>query len=223
MKLHSLTILIGTFIIGISFTTALAFHKKAKPTYFRYVFAFIILGLLMSVNTITSNYYTWRFGLKSRILIEQLLILLQYIMLYLFFVDLMKKSAFVKKIKWLFLLSLPPLIGLIFIVHIANVEIRSSILPNLILLVFCFYYLKDLMNNKPTLVLIHSSAFWLVMGIFFSSCICFPVGSMMPFISKDLEYSNLRYQIFSIYNMSVIILYLFIIKSYICLMRPQNL
>jgi hypothetical protein len=31
-----------------------------------------------------------------------------------------------------------------------------------------------------------------------------------------------RLQIFSIYNMSLIIMYLFIIKSYLCLKHPQH-
>jgi RsiW-degrading membrane proteinase PrsW (M82 family) len=111
---------------------------------------------------------------------------------------------------------------LIVVVHIGNIEIRPSIVPNLILLVFCFFYLKDLMKNKPTVVLVQSSAFWLVMGIFFSSCIGFPVSALIPFISKSEQYSNLRFQIFSVQNMSLIIMYLFIIKSYLCLKHPQH-
>lgn len=223
MKLHSFIVLLGSAIIVISFFIALAFTKKVKPHYYRYIFAFILIGVLLSINTIASNNYTWRYGLKIRILIEQVLILLQFGMFAQFFWELLKNSVFAKKIKWLFLLSTPILLSLIFIVHFANVEVRPSIVPNLIMLVFCFFYLKDLMNNKPTLVLVKSSAFWLVMGIFFSSCIGFPVSSLIPFISKNQEYADLRFQIFSIQNMSNIIMYIFIIKSYICLRHPQNL
>jgi hypothetical protein len=222
MKLHSFIIELGSVIIIISFIVALSFIKKHKPNYFKYIFTFIVMGGLLSVNTIASNNYTWRYGLKLRIFIEQLLIVLQYMMLGLFFLSLLKKSVFVKSVKVLFLLSIPILSILIFIVQIANIEIRPSILPNLVLIVFCFFYLKDLMINKPTIALVQSSAFWLVMGIFFSSCIGFPVSSLMPFISKNEDYANLRFQIFSIQNMSLIILYLFIIKSYLCLKHPQH-
>jgi hypothetical protein len=223
MKLHSFIVLLGTGIILISFFTALAFAKKAKPHYYRYIFVFIILGLLMSANTIASNNYTWRYGLKIRILIEQVIISLQFVVLGLFFLKALKNSKFRKKIKWLLILSVFIQTSLIIFVQLANTEIRTSTVPYLILLIFCSFYLADIMNNKPTVILVKSSSFWLVTGIFFSACIGFPVSSLIPFVSKAPEYSNLRFQIFSIYNMSLIVMYLFIIKSYVCLKHPQNL
>ncbi len=223
MKLHSFIVLLGTAIILITFFTALAFAKKEKPHYYRYIFAFITLGLLLSVNTIASNNYIWRYGLKIRILIEQVLILFQLAMLGLFFLEALKSSKFIKKIKWLLFLSVFIQTGLIIFVQLTNTEIRSTNVPNLILLIFCSFYLTDIMNNRPTVILVKSSSFWLVMGIFFSACIGFPIGSLIPFVSKAPEYSNLRFQIFSIYNMSLIVMYLFIIKSYVCLKHPQNL
>ncbi len=223
MKLHSFIILFGTGIILISFFIAIGYSKKAKPAYYNYIFVFILLGLLLSINTLASNNYTWRYSIKIPILIEQVLILLQYLMLSLFFLRLMKKSVFVKRIKWLLFLSIPVQICLIILVQLGNTEIRPSVIPNLILLIFCSFYLRDLMNNKPTLILVQSSAFWLVIGIFFSSCIALPVNSLIPFVSKNKEYLNLRFQIFSIYNMSLITMYLFIIKSYLCLKHPQTL
>jgi hypothetical protein len=223
MRLHDIIIWFGTGIIVLCFFVSLAFAKKEKPYYYRYIFAYILMGLFLSVNTIASDNYAWRYGLKIRILIEQVLVLLQYGMFALFFWELLKKSAFANKVKWLFFLSIPILLSSIIAVHLANVEIRSSIIVNLILAIFCFFYLRDLMNNKPTVILMKSSAFWLVMGIFFSSCIGFPVSSLVPFIPKTTEYSNLRFQIFSIQNISLIIMYLFIIKSYTCLKHPQSL
>lgn len=222
MKLHSFIVMLGSVVILISFITALFYAKKSKPAYFKYIFAFIVFGVLLSVNTIASNNYTWRYGLKMRIFIEQLLISLQYVMLYLLFLSILKNSSFAKHIKWLFILSIPILLILIIAVHIENVEIRPSIVPNLVLLGFCSFYLSDMIKNKPTLVLVKSSAFWLVMGVLFSSCLGFPVSALVPFISRSPQYNNIRFQIFSIQNMSLIILYLFIIKSYICLKHPQT-
>ncbi len=223
MKLHDFIVWFGTGIILLCFFVSVAFAKKAKPSYYRYIFAFIVTGILVSINTIASDNYTWRYGLKIRIFFEQVLFVLQYVLLALFFWELLKNSVFANKMKLLFFLSIPILLSLIFAVHLADVEIRSNIVSNLVLLVFCFFYLSDLMNNKPTVILMQSSAFWLVMGIFFLSCIGFPVISLVPFIPKTMEYSNLRFQIFSMYNMSLIIMYLFIIKSYTCLKHPQSL
>lgn len=213
----------GTGIIVIAFFLAIIFFKKEKPVYFKYIFLFIIGGLLLSTNTIASNNHAWRNGMKISIVIEQLLLLFQSLMLGLFFFEVLEKSLYKKIIKQLIFLSAIIQIILIIVVHSANIEIRPLIVPNLILLIFCYFYLRDLLNTKPTLILVKSSAFWLVMGILFSSCIGFPVFSLIPFIPNNQEYLNLRNQIFSIANMSLIVLYLFIIKSYLCLKHPQNL
>jgi hypothetical protein len=223
LRLHNFIVLFGTLVIVITFLVALAFLKKEKPRYCKFIFIFIVLGLLLSVNTIASNNYTWLYSIKVRILIEQILILLQSLMFSFFFLEVLKKSIFAEKIKILIAILIPIQIGLIIVVQFGNTEIRPSIVPNLILLIFCYFYLRDLLNNKPTIILVRSPAFWLVMGFLFSSCIGFPVSSLIPFVSKSQEYTDLRFQIFSIHNMSLVIMYLFFIKSYLCLKRPQNL
>lgn len=223
MKLHSFIVTFGTFIISITFLTALLSIKKEKPHYFKYIFVFIILGLALSTNTISSNYYTWRYNMKTGILIEQLITVSQFVMLSSFFRELLQFTKFVKIIKCLFFLSIIIQIFQILIVQLTNTEIRPTTISNLFLLILCYFYVRDLMNNNPTLILIKSSSFWIVMGISFYSGVGFPVSSLIPFISKAPEYSNLRFQIFSIYNVSAIIMYLFIIKSYLCLRHPQNL
>lgn len=207
----------------ISFFVALAFMKKEKPEYFKYIFIFIVLGLLISLNSIIIKNYTWYFNSFIRIFIQQLLLLFQSLILGLFFIEILKKSNLIKKIKLFLLISILTQLTLLFIVFSTKTEIKSNIASNLFLLICCLLYLRELMYNKPTLILVKSSVFWIVIGIFYSSCISLPINSLIPFIKKSNEYSNLRGQIFSITNMSVIILYLFIIKSYLCLKHPQNL
>jgi len=223
LKLHSFIILFGTGIIIITFFVSLFFIKREKPRYYNYIFIFIILGILVSANTIKSNYNAWVINNKTSIVIEQTLLLFQTLMLGLFFVDILNKSIFGKLIKQLLFLSILIQVILLLLVLIANTEIRPTIAPNFFLLIFCFLYLRDLMTSKPTLILSRSSAFWIVMGIFYSSCVGFPVNSLIPFIPKNQEFLNLRRQIFSSYNMSIIVLYTCIIKSYLCLKPPQNL
>ena len=144
-------------------------------------------------------------------------------MLGLFFFEVLNKSMFLNKIKKLLFLSIIIQITLLLIVLTTNTEIKPAISSNLFFIFITLFYLKDLMNNKPTLKIVKSSAFWIVMGIFYSCCISFPVNLLMPFISKSNEYQNLRLQIFSISNMSLLVLYIFIIKSYLCLKHLQNL
>lgn len=223
MILSYFIILFGTAVISIAFIIAIIFLKKEKRPHFIYIFLFILLGLLISINTIANNNTTWLLNKKISILIEQSLFLLQSLLLGLFFIKVLNKSNFIKKAKWLLFFSIIIQISLLIVVLTTNTEIKPAIISNLILIYFSIFYLKDLMNYKPTLIIVKSSAFWIVMGIFYSSCISLPVNLLIPFISKNQEYQNLRLQIFSISNISLIILYLFIIKSYLCLKHPQNL
>jgi hypothetical protein len=222
LKLAVFIFVFGTTIIAIALIFALFSFKKQIPFYYKYIFLFIILGLLMSTNTAVNNYQIWYFNKKISILLEQLIFMFQSLMLGLFFIDILNKSTFVKQIKRLLILSLLIQITILIIVLSTNTDIRPTIPSYIFLLICCVYYLRDLMNNKPTLILVRSSAFWIVMGIFYSSSIGFPVNSLISFIPKTQEVSNLRLQIFAVLNMSVIILYLFIIKSYLCLKHPQS-
>lgn len=222
MKLLYFIYIFGTIIIIAAFGCALFYFNKKKPFYFKYIISFVSLGLLISLNTAAYDYEIWFLNLKVAIVIEQTLILFQCIMLGFFFLEVLNKSKFLMHVKWLLFLSILIHILLIGLVLLKNTDIRPTIASHLYLLIFCFFYLKDLMNNKPTLILNKSAAFWLVMGIFYSSCIGFPVTSLVTFIPKTEEFRSLRLQIFSIVNVSLIVLYLFIIKSYLCLKHPQN-
>lgn len=221
MKLSYFIVLLGTCIIVITFFIALKFVKKDKPRYFDYIFIYVIMGILLSLNTIINKNDIWFSNRKIFILIEQLIFLFQSVMLGLICLEILKKSTFKNKIIWLIFLMILIQSILLILVHFLNIEIRSSVISNLTLIIFCFFYFKNLMKNDPTLILIKSSAFWIIVGIFFSSCISFPVGTLIQFIPKNQEYGNTRNQVFSICNVSLIFMYLFFIKSYLCLKHPQ--
>ena len=224
MKLHNFVILFGTGVIIIAFFVALAFLKKDKPVYFKYILTFIILGLLISLNSVVYFYLFW-YAINLTILIEQLLLLLQSLMLCLFFVEVLKNVTIVKKIRLLIYLSILIQAILIILLFSKNIKIkiRPLISSNLILAIFCIFYLRNLMKNTPAISITKSTTFWIVMGILYSSCIGFPVNFLVMLIPVDQQYLDLHYQIFSISNMSLIVLYLLIIKSYLCLKHPQTL
>ncbi|HAO46192.1 MAG TPA: hypothetical protein DCQ97_04660 [Chitinophagaceae bacterium] len=222
MKLHNFIVIFGTGVIFVSFIFSVFFLKKEKPAYYAHILIFIVLGLLLSINTISNNNIAWILNRKLSIFIEQALLTFQSLMLGLFFLNILNASKFIFKAKYILATSLILQCCLSLIVLTKNTEIRPSIIPNTVLLIFCFFYFKDLIKNKPTLVLANSAAFWVVLGIFYSCCIGFSVNFLIPFISKDPHTIDLRLQIFSIANIANIILYLFLIKSYLCLKHPQN-
>lgn len=223
MKLHYFIVILHTVVIVISFLFAMLYFKKEKPHYYIYIFTLIIIELLLSLNTIAGNNCIWLSGIKSRILIVQLIILIRDTLIGVCFWEFLRKTKFAKTIKSLLIFSFLCQIIIILIVQKTNTEIRPGSVLNLIILIFVFFYFRDLMINKPALILAESSSFWLTMGFFFSSCIIFPISCLIPFIPKTQEYSNLHYQIFSITNLALIVMYLLIIKSYLCLKHPQIL
>jgi len=190
--------------------------------YYKYIFFFILLGEILSLNSIVNANIFWGFTKKNPLILQEVLLLFQYVLLSLFFEKLLSRSSYSKKIIKLLIFSFFLQLTLLAIAFFTNTDIKPSFISTFFLLIFCLFYVKDLMANKPTLILLKSSAFWITMGVFFYSCISFPIKTMIVFIPRSQEYLNLRSQIFSILNMSLIVLYLFIIKSYLCLKHQQN-
>ncbi|WP_460560179.1 hypothetical protein [Ferruginibacter profundus] len=222
MKLHSFIVLFGSIVITITFIVALVFLKKDKPVYYKYILWFITFGLLVSAGTFLFHYYKV-YGFETAFLITELFTLLQFVMLGLFYIEVLKRSTWLKKIKLLFCLSIIIAIILV-ILHITlSILIDAKIVANLFLIIFSVFYFRDLLHSNPTLILIKSSSFWIVLGVFFASCINFPIYSLLPFIKENKDYKNLGFQIFAISNTALIVMYLFIIKSYLCLKHQQIL
>lgn len=221
MWLHNFIIHCGTVVIFITLAVSIYYYHREKPAYFRDIFIFILLGILLSSNSILLR-EKWGFIRKAPYLIQELLLLGQYILLVLFFLKILINSSFIKKIKTIFIFSLLVNILLWFLSFYKNIDIKPSSISTLFLLSYCAFYVRDIMTNKPTLILVKSSSFWIVMGIFFYSCISFPIVTMIKFIPRNSEYINLRSELFSVINMSLIILYSFIIKGYLCLRHPLS-
>lgn len=222
MNLHIFIIQVGTGIIVITFLVALLFRKKEKPGYFKYIFLFILSGLSLSLNTINSNYYNWRKNYQLGIFIEEILIIIQTVLIGLFFWEILKKSQYKKSISLLLSISISSQLLLVILVHTAKIEIRHSMFAASTYIILSLLYFKNLVSNNPTVILRKSSSFWVVLGIFFSACITIPILSLVPFIPKQEEYHNIRNLIFSFCNISAIIQYLLIIKAFICLKHPQT-
>lgn len=159
---------------------------------------------------------------KMTFVIEKAIILFQFLTLGFFYIDILSKSFFLKRTKQLFYLSIIIQSGLVIASIITEIPGYSKVSSNLFLIIFSIFYYRDLLVNKPTLILLKSSAFWIVTGIFFYYCVSFPIYSLQPFLAKYSGYQNIKAQIFSISNMALIVMYLFIIKSYLCLKHPQN-
>lgn len=225
MWLHNFVIFIGTFVILSALLIALAFRNKEKPLYFKYIFLFIILGILMSLNSFTLGMkwgYSDNSNFKIPSIIQEVIILLQYTCLSLLFLKLANGSTFGKKILRIFGISIFILLGLFFLTFSTNIDVRPTFAIPFFQIAYCYLYTKKLLSKNSTIILTKSVGFWITLGVFFSSCISIPVVTLVKFIPKDHLYFDIRMQIFSINNIARIILYIFIIKSYLCLRHPQS-
>jgi hypothetical protein len=221
LKLHNAIIFIGTFIIIINLLIAIFFIRKEKPYYYKFLFIFIFVGLLISLNSII-NILIKPLGNQILPITERLLLLVQFFLVAKLYKELLKKSLLKKTINNLFYLSILVQITLVSISIFMSVPSYTKIGTNAFLILFSVFYYRDLLTNKPKLIILKSSTFWLVTGIFFSFSISFPVYALIPFLSKFPDYNNIKYQLFSISNIALIVMYLFFIKSYLCLKHPQN-
>ena len=223
MEFSNFIILFGTGVILLTLLIALVKFKKDKPKYFKYIFIYILIGLIISSNKIIKKNNISFFKSNSAYAIEQVLSIFQTFMLYLFFINVLNKSKYYNILLILIPISIIIQLFILNLVIKKNADVMPSIASNSFLIIFCFFYLRDLMSNNPTLILLKSTTFCIFIGILYCSCISLPIFSLISFITRDEEYKYLRSQIFSIANMSIIVLYLFIIKSYLCLKPPQNL
>ena len=178
--------------------------------------------MLVSTGTFLFHYYKV-YNFETAFLITELFSLLQFVMLGLFYIQVLEKSKWIKKIRLLFYSSIIIAVILVVLQIGLSILIDAKIVVNLFLIIFSVFYFRDLLHTTPTLILVKSSSFWIVLGVFFASCINFPIYSLLPFIAGNEEYRNLRFEIFAVSNISLIVMYLFIIKSYLCLKHPQTL
>jgi len=221
MQLHKFIILFGTGVILITFLIAVSYLKRGKPPFFKYIFIFITLGLMVSLNTII-HYYFHLTSLYAQRLIQILLTSFQLPCIGLFFLNIISNNSYRKPLICL-LVFFTSLQLVIFILSTFNYFdfYNTYVCLSPLTFTYSLIYFKDFLSGPPSTYIAHNAEFWIVVGIFFHCCISFPIYSLYKFIPFQ-SHKDLRFAIFSISNISLIILYVFISKSYLCLKHQPN-
>lgn len=229
MNLYKSIIYLGTGIILISFTLSIKFINEKRISSTKYIRIYIFLGVLLCSNAIlsTSNLFGLGYFRKDDThLIQEILFLLQYLSLCFFFIKVLSPSIskfYIKGIKAMALISIIIQVATMLFLYMRNNHFFSNALSNLFLIIFSIVYFKDLLTNKPTQNLFKTANFWVIIGIFFHACVSFPIYALLPTIISSIHTKVYNEQIFSLSNMSLIVMYLFFIKSFLCLKHPQNI
>lgn len=217
MILHNFIILLGTGIILSNLIIALKYWGAIKEPNLKYIIVYIFLGLLISINTIVQVMIPKILSSKQHIIIFDILYLIQGLIIFAFFQQILKSKILILFL-YIFLFSQAYIL-----IKQFNTEIRVdiNIYSTPVFIAISILYFKNLLQKKPIQKLTKTSEFWIVVGIFFWSCVSFPIYSLYPFIKANPKYINISLQIFSLSNIALIVMYTFFIKSFLCLKHPQ--
>jgi hypothetical protein len=224
VSLTNFIIYFGSGIICLAFFVTLFYFNTPKPDYFKYIFWTIFFGLLISINGIffLNGKFFPIFFLR---MIQAGMVIIQSILLGFFFLQILSHSLFKKKLYYTLCICIVIQL-LIFITGLIN-NADNFAFPTpiacLMLAVFSVFYYRDLLIGNKKLVILKSPVFMIVTGIFCWSCISFPIYALVHFVPLKSNYMIFLDRLFTISNIALIVMYLFFIKSYLCLKHPQNL
>lgn len=222
MWLNNFIFYLGTLVIIITLLVALLFKDVTKPQYFDYIFLIIYTGIFISINTFLFkkiNLYPLRVGL----ILQDILIVAKFLFMCLFFYHLQISKISKKRIKFLIIASILTSVSLIVIANLGYIYFPQIIIQNVVLITFSAAYFLNILKGKLDIILFKSSVFWLVLGIFFWATVSFPVYCLYFFIPINEEYREIINRVFSISNISLMVMYMLFIKSYLCLTPQRNL
>lgn len=215
--------LISVFIISLT-------KRKKYPQFkfFPFYFAsFIVLQFKVYLSAILSVDNPYRLKILSPMgnYIDYFVTLAEFIAFIYFFYCIIRNNKKRKLIKWLTGMGLSIALFILLKDIFYNGSFWYSSLTNvyivesLILLVPCFFYYRELFTFPPKLNLLHEANFWTVTGLTFYLLCTFPITFISFYLAKT-NYS-IYAQTFSIIYLFYILLFLMIIKSYLC--KPTNL
>ncbi len=207
-----------SFIISFGFV----FHKN-KPLYIKYFFLYPTLSLIFFLNKYFALYnmnYRQFMSIDATQIIYNLSFILHYLILGYFikinFSDDKQNNIF-SIIFWCFLIIITTLI--------LSHDLRQKNgfaygITNTCLILLCIIYYQQLFKSPPTIILVHSPAFWIINGIFFGMATTIPLN-----FSGNFFFANNNENIAIIKklgSLSYIIMHLFFIKAYLCIIRPNK-
>lgn len=220
-KIFKIEIIIGTVVILISFITALKVNKtKEKPDNLSHFYLYPLLAFSLSILTFTENVIK---KLDHRVspYFESVYIVFELFLLGIFFLKTLKSDPSVKSLKTIFILCLIIITGLILRNNFKTYNYEAAAISNLFFCLCSCIYFKRLFLNEPIIIITQDSTFWIVSGIFFYSTFSLPLYPISAYFRNNEVYAVSQTLILLI-NLLVIIMHLFFIKSFLCLLKQTK-
>ena len=214
--LNNIVICIGTLVILISFIIALLMPKSNR-VYMKGFFFCSFIALLTSINTICTSFFLL-YSLKICFLIQNILIIADLLFWTLFFMKLLKERNILKKIILLFICTLLLAIYLFYSSDTEKPNLQVLGLVNICKSIFCIFFYYKIFTKLPNQNILLEPSFWIISGLIFYSCLSLPFYALNNYIKIEFP-PLISYNIFSISNILIIIMYIFFIKAYLCTIR----
>lgn len=209
----------------ISCLISLLFIKvERKPSYLNYFFIYPTLAFFFLLNK----------SLASNVNSYQDIISMDYIQItynfsfilhfYLLGLIIKRNIETIYSKKVLDILFYVFIILITFSIFTKDLRLKNGIaygITNSCLIIFCLIYYFSLFKSPPTLILLHSPAFWIINGIFFGMITTIPINFSGDIFLKIGSHENI--QILKNFGyLSYITMHLFFIKGYLCTIRPHK-
>ena len=213
-------------IITALLVSLLSINNDFAKNHFKPIQFFILIGLLISINTIQFSHFRI-IKSKDTFFIHGILSILQVLLLGIFLLKTIENRKQLVSGELILFATISIELFLVFKNYLMGSLKNTSIyvhhtLGNLALIFLCIQFYKDLFKTKQGVRIINSPTFWVVSGIFFYNTISSPIYGLFNFIPESQGFKSLKWILFQVSNISLIVCYFSIIKAYLCLKHHQN-
>ena len=218
---NNIIIWIGTLTIVISFIFALSISKMRNTRiYMNYFFIYPLIGVLISVNSILTSFFSW-YKKSINFPLQNLFLLLDLIFWVMFFSSVFDNKSDTIKLKIAFFITFCFALFSYFYNPLDKPNLHTLSIFNICKTIFCIYFYYDLFRKPPYQKIKSEPSFWIITGLFFYSCLSMPFYALNDYLRAEFP-ATISENLFTISNIMIIIMHLFFIKAYLCTLRLRK-
>lgn len=221
IDLHDYILWTGTFILILSFILALKVNNYIQtPKYMKNFYFIPLAGVVISINHFAIKIFPGY--QKTFAYLFQTVTLLFILFLWrLFFIKIfvLPRDKFYINIATMLTVLIFILFTFTSKYNKPNLHIFSVL--NFCQVLFCTFYYYKLFKTEPIQDIKQEPSFWITIGLLSYSCLSIPIYILNDYIRNFLPYTISR-TIFAFSNILIIVMHLFFIKSYSCIIRQHK-
>ena len=213
-------IVIGTIVILCSLVLSLfAFRKENTLTHLRRFYLYPLLAFYLSTVTFTDEFII-TFSKSTITIAQYIYIFLEPIFWGTFFMILFRNKKRIALIRTIFIITLSLITFLAIRSNFNSHNHQIVSISNLSFTFYCGIYFFDLFRGEPIKLIKSDPTFYIVVGLFFYSALSLPFFSLSDYFKRSNSF--LYPMIICFLNLTIIIMHLFFIKGYLCLIKPTK-